>query len=348
MARQNSSDNTALENLKHDLKSGTLGNCYLFHGEEAFLRDSYYTKMKKKLLSGPAEEFNYHRFNSENMNWDDVADAVESIPMMAERSRVEITDINLFKENEEDREKLVSILENIPNYCCLVFLYDAIPYTHDGRLKKLTAAIKKHVQIVEFRRQSPAELRTWIRRLAASHGKEIDASDADYLAFMTDSSMVSIQSELIKLASYTESSAITRQDIDLLVTPTLTAGGFDISNAAADGDYARALEILRDVLTINADPIQILGAVSAQMRRIYYAKVLLENGLGVQDLMEICKMGNYAAKITISSARGLSPQACANMAWLCLEADRQIKSSFDDGERILELLLIRMAQEAKA
>ena len=41
-------DTAAYQKLKQDLKSGALGSLYIFHGEEAYLRDYYLGEMKKK------------------------------------------------------------------------------------------------------------------------------------------------------------------------------------------------------------------------------------------------------------------------------------------------------------
>ena len=40
-------DNTALWELKHALRDGQLKNLYVFHGEEAYLREYYLGQLKK-------------------------------------------------------------------------------------------------------------------------------------------------------------------------------------------------------------------------------------------------------------------------------------------------------------
>ena len=72
-------ENTAYQKLKQDIRSGQLGSCYVFYGEEGYLREHYFGQMKRKLLDGPAEEFNYHKFTRETLDWDQVADAVEAM-----------------------------------------------------------------------------------------------------------------------------------------------------------------------------------------------------------------------------------------------------------------------------
>ena len=50
---------------------------------------------------------------------------------------------------------------------------------------------------------------------------------------------------------------------------------------------------------------------------------------------------------TLEAARRCTPQFCRMAAQLVLETDYQIKTSFDEPERLLELLILRLAQEAK-
>lgn len=347
MAKKAAGEQNGLQTLKEQLKTGAFGPCYILYGEEDYLRDYYLGRLRSKLLEGPAEEFNHHRFTKEGLSWDAVSAAVEAMPMMAERSLVEISDVDLYKEPEASREKLIAILQDIPDYCCVVFTYDTLSFSPDKRMKKLHEAVTKAALLVEFTHQSPQEMRAWIRRHALAGGKDIDVAACDHLAFMTDNAMTAMNSELLKLTAYATGPLITKNDINAVVEPTLTAVTFDISNAVADGNYERALQKLRDLLKMQEEPILILGAIAGQMRRLHCAKVLMDNAKGAESLMKLAGVGDYAARLTMTAARKLSAKFCDRAVLLCLEADRGMKSSYDDPERLLELLLVRLAQEAR-
>ena len=49
MAKEKKTDE-AYRQLKKDLSAGTIGSLYIFHGEEAYLRDHYLDQMKQKLI----------------------------------------------------------------------------------------------------------------------------------------------------------------------------------------------------------------------------------------------------------------------------------------------------------
>ena len=97
-------DAAALKQFKRELKAGALGQLYLFHGEEAYLRDFYLGEMRKKLLSGGMEEFNLHVLQAKECGPRALGQVVDCLPMMAERTLVVVYDYDLFKAPAQDRK----------------------------------------------------------------------------------------------------------------------------------------------------------------------------------------------------------------------------------------------------
>ena len=58
-------------------------------------------------------------------------------------------------------------------------------------------------------------------------------------------------------------------------------------------------------------------------------------------------MGDYPARKTMSAAGKFSARFCARAAELILETDYKMKTSFDEQDRLLELLILELAQEAR-
>ena len=121
-------DNTAMRELKRALKEGAPKNLYIFHGEEAFLRDYYLAQLKRTLLPEGLEDFNLHTARGKDCSVDWIEQAVDCLPMMSGRTLVVVTDFDLFAQGDKAKERLLSILEALPDYCCLVFVYDLLPY----------------------------------------------------------------------------------------------------------------------------------------------------------------------------------------------------------------------------
>jgi DNA polymerase III delta subunit len=49
----------------------------------------------------------------------------------------------------------------------------------------------------------------------------------------------------------------------------------------------------------------------------------------------------------MEAARRVRPEFCARVAELILETDYAMKTSFDDSQRLLELLILQLAQEGR-
>jgi DNA polymerase III delta subunit len=49
----------------------------------------------------------------------------------------------------------------------------------------------------------------------------------------------------------------------------------------------------------------------------------------------------------MDAARRFSPEFCAKAAELVMETDYRMKTSFDDADRLLEMLILQLAQEAR-
>ena len=142
--------NKGYQKLKSDLSAGNIGQVYIFYGEESYLREYYLGEIKKKLVPAGFEEFNYHRLSGKTLTMQELNEAVEAMPMMAERTLIVVTDCDLFKLPEEQRTALIALLNDFPPYCCLVFVYDLIEYKPSKTYKKLYEALDKNAQSVKF------------------------------------------------------------------------------------------------------------------------------------------------------------------------------------------------------
>ena len=336
-----------LQQLKQQLKNKCMDRLYIFHGEEVFLLKHYLGQMRKVLLDELTESFNYHRFNNETFDLQSFADAVEGMPMMAEATLVQVDDIDLFKMNESDRNKMGEFLSDIPEWCSVVFTYETVAWKPDKRLKKLWNPIEENAVIVEFAKQDQRDLVAWVTRHFASQGKRISSDLCVYLIDITGGTMTALSSEIRKICAYSGSEAIHRTDIDAVVEPVLDAVVFQMTDLLSEGRYAAALEKLQTLLKMQQEPLAILGAVGSHLRRLGTARTLLDHGRNASELSKLCAIPDYPARKLMDAARRLRPEFCAKAVELALETDYAMKTSVDEPERLLEMLILRLAQEGR-
>lgn len=337
----------ALQTLKAALAAGTPGSAYIFHGEESYLREYYLGELRKVLIPPGAETFNFHALEGKDLTVQGLAEMAEAMPMMAERTLIVVTDYDLFKLGEDQREKLMALLEDLPPYCCLVFVYDTLAYKPNKTMKKLCKALADHVETVEFPAAESSDLLPWISRRFKALGKEIDRQTAEYLVFLCGGLMTGLVPEIEKIAAYAKGKTVTQADIDAVADPVLSAEVFRLSDAVLQGNYDQAASILGDLLKMQTEPILILAALGSQLRRIWTARLALDSGRDRYWLMELWGMkSDYPAKLLLSAARRTTGVWCAQAVRHCQELDRRMKSERGiDGPGELKLLLVRLAAE---
>lgn len=333
--------------LKGQIRDKTPARLYFFYGEESFLQSHYLGQLSKLLLDPLTEAFNFHKFTAETFSLRELADAVENMPMMAPATLIQVDDVDPFRLPESDREGLAEIFRDIPEWCTLVFTYETVAWKPDKRQKKLWTAIEEYGTVVEFAKQDQRDLVAWITRHFAAHNKKISSDLCVYLIDITGGTMTALSGEIEKICAYSGADTIKREDIDAVTEPVLDAVVFQMTDLLGEGRYGEALMKLRQLLKMQQEPLAILGAVGGHIRRLSAARILLDNGKSSSELQKLCGIPDYPARKTMEAARRFPTEFCRKGAELVMETDYKIKTSFDDPQRLLELLILQLAQEAR-
>lgn len=339
MAKKPTGSSAGCAQLKTDLKNKSLGRFYLICGEEDYLCRYYYGQIFKQLIDPMTEDFNFHRLTNENFSVQLLADSLEALPMMAEKSLVQLDGVDLFSLKESDAEALAQVLSDLPEYCCLVATGSDLQI---DKRKKLWKTVEKVAIVAEFNFQDETELRPWIVRHFRASGKNITPDLCNYLLTQCGQSMTRLHSEIEKICAYSSADSVSRADIDAVVEPTVDAMVFQLTDALAERKFDRAMERLHAMFKLQSEPIYLVAAIGSQMRRLRAAKILNHP----QELAEVCSMASFAANKTMTQARRFSEKFCDRAVLLCEQADFQLKTSYDDANRLVELLVLELAEEA--
>ncbi len=350
MKKKSGASQAGLEKLKGDLEKKALRPLYVFHDEEAYLREYYLKELKALALPQGADAFNYHEFSGKNVDVDDLEEAIDSFPMMSARSFVLISDWDIFKIGEAQKKKILEILTDLPDYCTIVLYYDLFSYQPDGRTK-IASTLGKVALEVEFPFQEEEILLSWIQsKRFALHQKRISTETAREFLFYCGNSMTNLASEIDKISAYAQGEEITFQDIQAVATPHLNAIVFQMTDAIATNNFDQAMKILGDLFQIQEKgsprnkELGILGAISRQIRHIYMAKLAIEGGKGESYVASLLSVQSFVARRVLSSANRFSLLWCRQAVMLCGQTDYRMKSSSEDGEALLTNLLLELAQ----
>lgn len=333
---------SGLAELKSALKQSNPANLYIFYGDEDYLRDYYLTELRKKTVADGMESFNLRIFEGKDLELQALSEAVEAVPMMSDRTLVQVYDWDLFK-NEERRDRLQAMFQDLPDYVCLVFVYDTMEFKSNANTK-LGKYLKTKAQMVEFRAQEQSDLNNWIRRrLHKNWDKDIDNPAAEYLTFLCGGLMTNLSGEVDKLGAYAKGRTVTKKDIDAVCDPVLDARAFQMTDAIGTGNYDKAMELLSQLLRMGESPIYILAAVGRLFRQIWSARLALENRKGDGYVAQLWDMkSSWQVRKLSESARRYPLSWCRKAVQMAQEADWEMKLG-GNGESILTELLLKLS-----
>ena len=321
---------------------------YVLCGEEEYLREQFLAEIKKLCLPGGEDDFCYHRFDGASLTMQALADAADAVPFLSERTLLEVRGCDTNKLVEAESARLLALLEDIPDYCTLVFVMDPVVMP-DGK-RKVTKAFQKHGHILRFQGQEGSALIKWVARRFDAYGKRITVPDAEHLILITGGLMSRMIPEIDKLGAYARGTVVTRADIDAVVQKVPDAVIYDMTDCIADRRGDEAMRQLAELLSDkNSEPVAMLAAVGSQMRRLYAAKCASEARMSEDALADLLGLKlSFIARMLMRSARGFTTERLERAVALCAEADYNMKHSKQDNEVILQELLLRLLAETPA
>lgn len=334
-------DNEEYERLRQALRAGTPDRLYAFWGEERYLLEDCVARLRALVPDGTAE-FNHRRLDGRTLSMESLREAVDAFPAFSPLTLTEVTDLDFSKLGEDDRRELLEILSDIPDHATVVFIFDTVEFKLDGRIKA-NQELKKLMTSVEFCVQGEASLTRWIARHFGRYGKRITRDGAEKLIAMTGGYMTALHGEIEKLAAYCEGETVEARDVEAVVTPVLDAEVYNLTDAILAGKGDLAIEKLGELLRMNEAPHRLMFSISMKLRQLLAARILLDEGSGTGELMELCSIRyEFQARSIMAIARRVSLSTCRDLIRLCSDAAYKLNSSSGDNGEVLTEFVMRV------
>lgn len=315
----------SVKTITENLKSGSLAPLYYIHGEEAYLKEHYYTELRAKAVTELAE-FNVVEFDSKNFDYLDFCNCVNSYPVMADRKFVGVTDFDNSLLKKDFTKSFVAFLKTVPDFCTVVFL--------DTDLKNVSGAnaLEKAITsaggvVAKVDKPSASSLVSWSARHFKKAGKAVSSDDLNYMISVTDTDMRSLINEISKLCSYVSGDTVTRADIDAVVTKSIEANRFEIGDAFCASNYHKVLDILDKMYKQNTDDILIANVFYRTFADLWKARLAINAGRSSADMARDFGFNPYVAGKIMKNARGLNTELVEVCVSLSKQLDVKLKSS---------------------
>ena len=133
--------------------------------------------------------------------------------------------------------------------------------------------------------------------------------------------------------------SISRDDIELICSRTVSDRVFDMISAKLSGNISRALRLCEEMLSIKIPAGRILYMLERQFNSLYIMKDMSSLGMPDQEIMKAASLTDWQLRRLRKEARSISRDRAYDYLRLSVELETRIKQG-DMPERIaLELLL---------
>lgn len=307
--------------LTTSLSKGDLAPIYLFYGDETFLIDELLENLKSLALGDGLPDFNLDVFYAQSTEVSSIRDAIETLPMMAERRVVVLKEAQDLK--EKDWTELYPILENPVDSTVFICVASKI-----DKRRKYAKFFQDRGILVEFHRPFENQIPEWIVKLAKREKLKLDVEAVSLLQQIVGSYLSDLHNEIVKLGQYLGDNAkVTVDDVLRVVSKSRIENVFELSTAIGQQDRVKALLCLANLLEHGQNEVGILTMVHRHLRKLKVIKQGWREGLTGMRLAQRAGVPQFFLKQYEEQARLWNEKKMEAGFKALLDTDRALKSS---------------------
>lgn len=333
--------------LKKAIKDKEIGSLYLFYGPEEYLKRNYTDYIEANLLSDDFKLLNKVVLEGK-ASPSAIIDNCETLPVFSDKRMVIVKNSGLFKGKKKAEEadkkgkandSLAQFLQNVPEHACLIFIETEI----DKRIKYVDL-IKKNGLIVEFDYRKPEELAAWVIKRVKAGNHEVDLKTAAQLVEYCEPGMDDISNEINKLCAYAgDRQKISLTDIKKVCTKSVKSRVFDLTDAIAAKQCAKALTLLNDMVVLKEPMPKVMYMIARQFRQLLQVKLLSLEGATQAEITSRLKLPPYFSGKILKQAQRFSLEKLESAISTGLELDLAIKTGKMEDKAAIELMIAGMS-----
>ncbi len=296
-------------------------------------------------------DMNMARLDARTMSEDDLNNAVNALPFLAEKRLVFLANPSARYSNPQARKKFFDFMDKVPPTAQLMIYenVDLKTYRDKSRQEKedekhwLVKWMKKAgLKLERFALPSQWEMTGWIIKNAEEQGGAIEQAAAAKLAELVGADTRQAAQELTKLLTYANWSRSVRiQDVEAVSISTAEPDIFAMVDALATGNGKTAQRLLHGLLE-NEDAFSMWGMVIRQFRLLLMAREVIEARGGPREVEQALGVHAFVAEKVYGQAKRFTLPALEKIYHKLLEVDEAAKTSQVTLDLALDMLVVEL------
>ena len=332
--------------LTKQLKQKAPAMIYLVLGTQQVLQQAALNGFLS-IIPADQQVMNVGRYDMEVTPVASALDDAMSAPFFGDR-RLVIINKPYFLTNEKgakvdhDLDSLLHYLQHPEPATTLVFL---APYEKlDGR-KKIVKELKKVAVTVSAAPLNEQQARQQLANQLRTEGFSIEDQALDELVQRTNADyglMVANLSKL-KILAYQEK-LITVKMVQDLVPQSLDDNVFDLVTTVLQHNQVTSLELYKQLLEGQKQPLQINAVLVSQFRLLIQIKVLAKHGLSQGSIASKLSVHPYRVKLGLQTVRRFTLLDLENAYLGLVGIEKSLKTTQRDPELLFQLFLLQYSR----
>lgn len=331
------------DELRRDISSKRFAPVYLIYGDDSYLKNHYKDTISQKASSGDPF-FNLQKFTAD-ADLQEVFDAVNQFPMMAERKSVVLSDFDF---TQGDFDRLLELVSNANDTCVLIVCFDTVEFDSKkgNKEKKLISAVEKvGGKCAEINHRSITALVKMLSDGAKKRGCNFGEIACRHLIEISGTDLSTLKNELDKLCAYVGNGDITKDTVDKIALKSVDASVYEYLKQILAGNVSSALTQLDDMFFMRIEPMIILSVTASSYVDIHRAYTANVKGTTKADIAADFKYPKNKLFLIDRAVQNLKKFNSAKLRLsldAIAQADKSLKSFGADPRTILEQLTVKL------
>ena len=318
----------------------TLLTAYLITGDELLLCQEAADKIRKAcrqagILERDVLEVDRH------FDWSQLLESGQSLSLFGDRKLIELR-LGNGKMDQKSSAALQEYLAHADGSNILLISSGRLDKRSLGA--KWVKALEDNGAVIQIWPVERRQLGQWIGQRLSAAGLNADREAAELLADRVEGNLLAADQEIQKLRVLMGERAIDAETVAAAVTSSARYDVFKLIDTALSGNTAQSLRILQSLMAEGSEQIAMLGAVSAELRKLYNCAEQLANGHGIDRVLDGARVWDKKKALYKQALRRLKLPELAALMQLAARSDSALEGqSDDDGSQLMQQLVTRLS-----
>ncbi len=327
--------------VDQDLKTGNLRLVYLLAGEDTLRIEGVVDKIRKDVLGESGSVFNFHVFHGDQASVAKILQQALSLPMLGDRQVIWVKHADRCLGNQDSQGDLEKYLGRPVKETILILSADKV-----DKRKKWVKVCQENKYLFDFTPPSGEALVQWVLKAARREKLPLQADQARVLCELVGNDLLSLKSEIAKLALLVEDrgQAVSAEELGRIIMDQAALEGYEITAHLEPGKTPEVLRTWFRLSKWGRSPHEIAPLLISRVRKGAILAAGRTQGMDDRDIGALTGQNPWSFRYLEPMVRGMGRSGSGAALGAALDCDRRLKGSPLKPSIIIEKLIMDLCR----